>query len=273
MKKDSIYKGFVSFLCFSLVLLTSGLPRVVADAKERDLPIGEMISSGKVTFEARKNVWKRVEPSHFPIFQGVKMQTDKGHALIVLTNDSQVEVGENSLFSLQPDNQFHLFRGRLSFRIPPRVNLNFRVGNLTIGKPRRMQAARDLVFPPKNQEAIGSVVVRPNGAVTVKSARGPLSVQNQESVVLAALSSNESITIPSATAFGDTEQVVALGSDPAADMYPTGKAATEELLGLSTKTWMLIALAATALVGGGLAWYAAGSDDDEEVIPYTPACP
>lgn len=273
MKKDSIYKGFVYFLCFSLLLLTSGLPRVVADAKERGLPIGEMISSGKVTFEARNNVWKRVEPSHFPIFQGVRIQTDKGHALIVLANDSQVEVGQNSLFSLQPDNQFHLFRGRVSFRIPPRVNLHFRVGNLTIGKPRRMQVARDLLFAPENQAAVGSVIVRPNGAVSVKSARGPLSVQNQESVVLAALSSNESITIPSATAFGDTGQVVALAGDTAADTYPTGKAATEELLGLSTKTWMLIALAATVAVGGGLAWYALESEDDEDVIPYTPVCP
>jgi len=271
MRKGSVYKTFIYFLCFSFLLLTSGLPRAAAEATGSGLPTGEMISSGEVRFEARENVWKRVEPSHFPIFLGVRIKTEEGQALVVLTNESQVEVGPHSLFSLQPNNQFHLYRGRVSFRIPSGVDTSFRVGNLSIKKPRRMQAARGLVIAPKNEETIGSVIVRPNGAVTVKSIQGPLSVQNQESVVLATLSSNESVTIPSATAFEGEGEMGAQVYDIGSEMYPTGKAATEELFGLSKTTWMFIALGAVAAAGAGI-WYNWYNSSDDNIF-MVPICP
>jgi hypothetical protein len=270
MRKGSAYKTFIYFLCFSFVLLTSGLPRAAAEATESGLPTGEIISSGEVRFEARENVWKRVEPSHFPVFLGVRIKTEKGQALVVLTDESQVEVGPHSLFSLQPNSQFHLFQGRVSFRIPSGVDISFRVGKLSIKKPRRMQAARGLVIAPKNEETIGSVIIRPNGAVTVKSIQGPLSVQNQESVVLAALSSNESVTIPSATAFEGEGEMVAQVYDVVSEMYPTGKAATDELLGLSNTTWMFIALGAVAAAGAGIYLGVTKDDDDEFLVPICP---
>ena len=271
MKNNSIYKSFVYFLCFSFLLLVSGFPRAVAEAKGKGFPIGEMISSGEVKFQARENVWKRVEPSHFPIFQGVRIKTEKGHALIVLTNEGQVEVGPNSLFSFQPNKQFHLFQGRVSFRIPSSANLVFRVGNLSIMRPLPMESASGRVVTPRSPETVGSVSLHPNGAVTVKSLRGPLSIQNQESGVLAALSASESVTIPSTTAFGNQGQMVAQASEYGE--YPTGRALTEELLGLSTTTWMLIALAGVAAAGGGIALAVSGGGDDESIIPFTPVCP
>jgi hypothetical protein len=273
MNKGPKYTCFVYFLCFSFLLLVSGFPRAIAEAKGRGFPIGEMISSGEVKFEARENAWKRVEPSHFPIFQGVRIKTENGHALIVLTNEGQVEVGQNSLFSFQADKQFHLFQGRVSFRIPSRTNLVFRVGNLSIMRPLPMESANSRVITPRSPETVGSVSLHSNGAVTVKSIRGPLSVQNQESVVLAALSASESVTIPSSAAFGNQGQMVAVIGDPAADVYPTGKALTEEFLGLSKTTWMLIALAGVAAAGGGIALAVSGGEDDEDIIPFTPVCP
>ena len=271
MNKGAKYECFVYFLCFSFLLLVSGFPRAVAEAKGKGFPIGEMISSGEVKFQARENVWKRVEPSHFPIFQGVRIKTEKGHALIVLTNEGQVEVGQNSLFSFQPDKQFHLFQGRVSFRIPSSANLVFRVGNLSIMRPLPMESASGRVVTPRSPETVGSVSLHPNGAVTVKSLRGPLSVQNQESVVLAALSASESVTIPSTPALGNRGQMVAQVGENGD--YPTGTALTEELLGLSNTTWMLIALAGVAAAGGGIALAVSRGGEDETIIPFLPVCP
>jgi hypothetical protein len=53
--------------------------------------------------------------------------------------------------------------------------------------------------------------------------------------------------------------------------YPTGKALTEELLGLSKTTWMFIAIGAVAVAGGGI--ILALSEDDEESIVPVPICP
>ncbi len=63
---------------------------MVAEAKEIGRPVGEMVSRGEVKFESRESVWKNVEPSHFPIFQGAKIKTKKGGSIVTLTNDSQV---------------------------------------------------------------------------------------------------------------------------------------------------------------------------------------
>ena len=266
MGKGIGHRIFVYFLCLSFLLLTGGFPRMTAEAKERSLPVGEMISSGEVRFEARENVWKKVEPVHFPIFQGVKIKTEKGLALVVLGNYSQIEVGQTSLFSFQHDDQFQLFQGGISFRIPSGSDMSFRVGNLFIGKPLSLHAAKTPLVSPRSEETVGSITLHANGAVTVKSIRGPLSIHNQDRVVLAALSPRESVTIPSVTASEKQGVMVAQVGE-----YPTGEALTEEFLGLSNTTWMLIGLGAVAVAGAAIAIAASGDDDDRAfIIPPSP---
>lgn len=267
MKKSILSKFFIYLLCFSFLLLTSGFPRMAAEATESALPIGEMTSSGKVKFEARENVWKDVEPVHFPVFQGVRMRTEDGLALIVLAKDIRIEVGQKSLFSFQQDDQLHLFQGRVSFRIPSDANMSLRVGELSIGRPLTLQAARDPLVSPRSEETVGSIALHPNGGVTVKSIRGPLSVQNEDRVVLATLSSKESVRIPSVTASGEQRQMVAQVGGP-----PTGPTALGgPFLGLSNTTWMLLGFGAVIAAGVGIGLGAGGGDGAETfLVPTSP---
>ncbi|NIS62586.1 MAG: hypothetical protein GTO13_18340 [Proteobacteria bacterium] len=261
MSKGMVHRTFIYFLCFSFLLLTGGFPRMAAEAAESGLPIGEMTSSGVVKFEARENVWKEVEPTHFPVFQGVRIKTEKGQALIVLAEDIRIEVGQNSLFSFQQDDQLHLLQGRAFFRIPSGADMTVRVANVFIGKPLPLQATKSQLVSPRSEETIGSITVHPNGAVTVKTIRGPLSIQNEDRVVLAALSPKESVTIPSVKASGDQGQIVAQIGE-----YPTGTTALEEpFLGLSGTTWVVIGLGTVAATGAGIA-IAASDDDDDRIV-------
>lgn len=271
MNNGMAYKIFIYFLCFSFLLLMGGFPKMDATAKERGLPMGEMISRGEVKFEARENVWKKVEPSYFPIFQGIRIKTEKGLALIVLANESQIEVSQESLFTFQHDNQFHLFQGGVSFRIPSHAETSFKVGNLSIGRSLPLEAAKDPLISPRSEQTIGSIVLHPNGAVTIKSIRGPLSIQNQDHIVLASLSATDSITIPSGTASGEQRPMVAQVGEYGE--YPTGKALTEELLGLSKTTWMFIALGAVAAAGAGITLSVTREKEDEFILPIVPVCP
>jgi hypothetical protein len=202
MEKTFGRKVFVYFLCGSLLFLMNGFPGMVG-AKERILPVGEMVSKGDVKYEARENVWKGVESSNFPIFQGTKIKTQKGSALVTLSNDSQVEIGPNSLFYFNHDERFVLSQGSVEFRIPSDSEINFKVGNLSILKTRTLQAAKGPSAAPSiAEETMGSISVHANGSVTVKSLKGKLSVMNQERVVLSALSSKDSVTIPSTAVVG-----------------------------------------------------------------------
>lgn len=268
MGKGMGYTFFIYFLCFSFVLLTGGFPKMIAQAGQRDLPIGEMISRGEVKFEARKDVWKKVEPSHFPIFQGMTIKTEKGVALIVLADGSQIDVDQNSLVSFRDRHQLTLLKGGISFRIPSGAEMSFGVGNLSIRKPLPLEATKGSLISQRNEETIGSITLHHTGSVTVKSIRGPLPIQNRESVVLAAVSSGKSVAIPYATASDQISQVVAVD-----DQYPTGKALTDELLGLSKTTWMFISLGAAAAIGTGI-WLGATEDkDDDFILPLIPVCP
>jgi len=267
MDKGMAYKIFIYFLCFSFLLLTGGFPRIVAEATESRMPIGEMVSSGDVKFEARENVWKDVEPIHFPVFQGVRIKTEKGQGLIVLSKDIRIEVGQNSLFSLQGDDQLHLFQGAVSFRIPPGAEMSFRVANLSIGRSLPLQATKNPLPSARSEEIVGSINLHHNGAITVKSVRGHLSIQNQDRVLLAALPSKESVTIPSATASGEQRPMVAQVGE-----YPTGRTALEgPLWGLSTTTWMLLGLGAVTAAGVGI--YFAVEDDDHDRLFLVPSSP
>ncbi len=245
MEKRFGLRVFIYFLCVSFLVMMSGFPGAMAAAKEKGLPAGEMVSKGEVKFEARENVWKGVESSHFPIFQGTKFKTEKGVAIVTLSNNSQIEVSPNSLFSLDQDDRFILSKGGIEFRIPSASEINFKVGNLSILKSRSLQAAKDSsTAHPMIEEAMGSISIHPNGSVTIKSTQGKLTVMNQDQVVLAAVSSKESITIPSTSAGAKQPVMVA----------QTGQVRT----GGGTGTPLGVSTEVLAIVGGAVVLGGAG---------------
>jgi len=255
MKRGFAFKALVYLLCVSFLLLASGFHTMIAEAKEMGRPLGEMVSRGEVKFESRKTVWKDVELSQFPIFQGVKIKTEKGASLITLEGNRQIEVGGNSLLSFDRNDQMRLTQGAIDFRLPSTAELSFKVGDLTVIRSKPLQASKNPSAVSSDSEAtIGSISVHSNGAVTVKSLRGSLSVLNQERVVLAALSSQDTVTLPSVTVKGPPRVMVAQAgettSGPAAETGP--------FLGISTWGWVAIiggvAVAAAIVViaaGGG----------------------
>jgi hypothetical protein len=169
---------------------------MVAEAKEISRPVGEMLSSGDPMFESKGAVWKNVEVFQFPIFPGVKIKTRESPSLVTLQGNRQIDVAKNSLFSFDRNDQMELIQGSIEFRLPATTELNFKVGELTM--------TSNSVEP-----TIGSISVHSNGAVTIKSHEGSLSVLNQERVVLAALSSKDTVTLPSVTVKGPPKVMVA----------------------------------------------------------------
>ncbi len=250
-------KIFVYFLCISFLLLANGFHTMVAQAKEMGRPMGEMVSRGEVKFESRKTVWRNVEPSQFPIFQGMRIKTEKGASLITLEGSRQIEVGKNSLLAFDRNDQIHLVQGAIDFRLPPTAELSFKVGDLTVIQSKSLQASKNPgAVSPKNEGTIGFISLHSNGAVTVKSLQGSLSVLNQERMVLAALASKDTVTLPSVTVKSPPKVMVAQAGGTAAG----GAAEAEpwEFLGLTTWWWVAIggvvvvaAVVAVAAGGGG----------------------
>ncbi len=268
MKERFVGKSFIYFLCISFLLLTNGFHTMVANATEKNRPLGEMISRGDVKFESRENVWKNVEPSHFPIFEGVKIRVEKGTSMITLENNSRVEVGQNSLLSFDRNNQMRLSEGTVGFRFPPTAELSFKVEDLTVIRYRSLQASTN---PPRvspiSEDTIGSISVHPNGSITVKSIRGPLSIVNQEHVVLAALSPKDTVTIPFVAAKSPSKVMVARAAGIETD------SSSEEFLGLSKGEWfwvgVLVALDAVG-IAAGIAIYQHNRDDHHHDAPVCP---
>ena len=272
MKKRFGFKVLIYFLCVSFLVLMSGFPRMVAEAKEKDLPIGEMVSNGEVKFEAGQNIWKGVESSHFPIFQGTRIRVEKGIAFIALSNNSQIKACPNSLFSFDQVDRFILSQGGIEFRISSTSEINFKVGNLSILKSRTLQALRDpSAFLPNGEEAIGSISIRANGSVTVKSIQGKLTLMDQDRVVLAALSSNDSVTIRSITVEGKPLVMVAkvplekITSTTGTDCLLEG----DDRKGVST-TSVIGGLAGVAAAGGIAAAGGSGSGTSKATAPLCP---
>jgi len=267
-------KVFVYFLCVSFLLLTSGFHTMVAEAKEIGRPIGEMISRGEVKFESRENVWKNVESSPFPIFKGVKIKTEKGASWITLEDNSQIEVGQNSLFSFDRNDQIQIRQGTLNFRFPSTAELSFKVGDLTVSKYRSLQASQNpLTVSPESQDTVGSIFVHPSGSVTVKSIQGSLFVVNQDHVVLAALSSKDTVSIPSVTAKSSSGVMVAqAGETPSGPEPGSPEAEKWEFLGISTWGW--VGIVGGLVVIGVVAGVAAGSGGGHHEAPPVPVvCP
>jgi len=236
MKRGFAFKAWVYFLCVSFLLLASGFHTMIVEAKEMGRPLGEMVSRGEVKFESRKSVWKNVELSQFPIFPGVRIKTEKGASLVTLESNRHIEVGENSLLSFDRNDQMDLTQGTIHFRLPPTAELSIKVGDVTVIQSKSLQASKNpLPVSSKNEAMIGSIAVHSNGAVTVKSLQGSLSILNQERVVLAALSSKESVTLPSLTVKVPSKVMVARAGEKTSDPKPE----SSKFLGIDTWVWAL----------------------------------
>jgi len=259
MKKTLIY-----FLCVSFLLMMGQFHSMIAEAKEKVLPAGEMVSKGVVKFEGNGNVWRNVESSLFPVFPGMKIKTEKGNAAIVFSDGSQIEISPNSLFSVIQTGQIQLSQGSIEFRILSDSELNFKVGNLSVLKSRTLQASRTTTAAaPKSEETIGSISVHSNGAVTIKNIQGNLSVLDENRVLLAGLSSKDSVTLPSTTGKTSPRTMTAQVGQTGA----TSDDDHREFLGLSTWAWVGVALAAVIATGVVIA---IAHDDDDDRVPICP---
>jgi hypothetical protein len=210
MKNHLSAKAFIFFLCVSFLVMTNVLQGRMTEAGENSLPIGQMISGGEVTYEAKENIWKAVEPSAFPLFQGTKVRTEEGVAVILLPDLGQIGVGENSLISYDQRDYLRLHQGSIDFRIQTTAEMRFGIGEISIVPSRSFQASGNPSSTHhKNEEIIGSISVHPNGRVMVRSLQGSLTVMDQGQTVLAALSSMREVTIPSTHGKSEAKVTVA----------------------------------------------------------------
>jgi hypothetical protein len=264
MRNHIIAKVFVYFICVSFLVMMNGFKEMMTEAREENLPIGQMISKGKVKIETKENIWKLVEPSAFPLFQGTKVKTEKGVAVILLQDLGQIEVRQNSLFSFDQKDCLLLFQGSIDFRIQTAAEMKFRTGDISIVPSRSLQASRNpSPVSYKNEETIGSISIHPNGAVTVRTLLGSLKVINQKQTVLAALSSKEEITIPSTTVKTGPKVMVAQASDTVA-----GGSEGSKFLSLSLWEWVGVGVGMAGMAGAAV--YA---EESTEVHDHIPICP
>ncbi len=142
--------------------------------------------------------------------------------------------------------------------------MNFKVGKLLILKDKRLQASSiPILNVPKNEEVIGSIQIHSNGAATIQTTQGKLSVLDEKQVVMAAVSPRETITLPSSATKIPSKTMVAQAGESTAAGTTTGG-----FLGLSTWTWVGLAVVAVA-VGAGVG-VAASQDRDHDRIPLCP---
>lgn len=210
MRRRLGFKICAYVLCFSFTLLSTGYSKLAFAASEKTFPIGEMISAGDVKFEARQNVWKGVENTHFPVFADVRIKTESGGTIIALSNNSRLEVDQKSIVSIDQKYQVHLWQGNVVVRIPASGETAIKIGKLVVTRAQVRQASTGgLAVAPRNEESIGSVSLQANGAVTVRSIRGQFVILNEERALVADVQSPQSLTIPSLTAQGNKALVVA----------------------------------------------------------------
>jgi len=279
LRKKLVYKTIVYFLCIYLLTPISCFPKMVGEAKEVGFPIGEMVARGEVKFEAKGNLWRKVESSPFPIFRGGKIKTEKGAGIVTLANNCQIEVGQNSIIYFDQNDRLSLSQGRVNFRIPSENDITFKVGSISITKSRTFQAAKKpTLVSQKNEEVIGSLLLHPNGALTVKSLQGSLFILNQDRVVLASLSSKESVTMPSITTSGKSRVMVAQAGEieekeekPGRKMAAAWDTGEWEYWGLSAEAWIALGYGVAGLIA--LLFYVdhqTRSKGGEEEVPVCP---
>lgn len=180
-----------------LILLASSFISVNGLAKAMDFPIGAVISQGNVKMEVKDKVWRTVESPYSPILKGKKIKIEKETARISLSNNSLIEVSQNSLLSFDHGAQLNLLEGGIHFKIPSTAQMNFRIGALSVTKPYPLSTQKGLTTALiREEETRGSLFLLPEGSLRVRSVQGSLSILDHENRVLATTSSNEPITIP-----------------------------------------------------------------------------
>ncbi len=267
MNREFAFKAWVYLLCVSFLLLTSGLHTMVAEAEEVGRPLGEMVSIGEVKFESKKMVWKNVELSQFPIFSGMRIKTGKGASLITLEGHRQIDVRNNSLLSFDRSDQVQLTEGTIDFRLPWTAELSFEVADLTVIQSKSFQASKKpLPISPKSEVTIGSILVHSNGAVTVKCLQGSLSVLNRGRVVLASLSSKDTVIFPSDPVKAPQKVMVAQTGKKSSASDPE----SSKFLGISTWVWIAIGCAVVAATSITVAQVAEGGGGGGAAAPVCP---
>jgi len=263
MKKGLIFKLFVYFLSVSFLLLMNEFPKMVAEANQ-NIPVGQMVSRGEVKFEVNENAWEKVE-TPFPVFEGMKIRTEKGEAVLVLVEKTRLEIGSDSLFYFDQRDQFNLLEGKVNFRIQPDVQLRFKVGSLWINKSYPLQTAKGpSVGLAKDKEFTGSILMHSTGSVTVKTIQGSASVTNGDGTLLASLSTGESITLPSVVVSSKSPIMMAK-----AEPKETEGPLEEE--GFTWRTWLGIALGVVIVgVTTAVVVSASGSGHDHHEAPVCP---
>jgi hypothetical protein len=269
-------------ICFTFFLTVSGFPGTVIQAKDAKFPIGEMISKGGVRFEARDNVWKSIDSSHFPVFEKGKIKTEQGTGMVTLGNSCHLEIAQNSVISFEQVDRVHLTQGRLNFRIPSSKEMTIKVGSLTVTKPRVQQASKGtVIIPAKSEDTVGSVTLHSNGSVTIRNLQGSLSILDQDRVVVAALSSKESITIPATMASGKSYKMMAQAGEVRESKRETQNVIDQEwtYLGLNAIEWIAVGYAALLVGGLTYAFWPEGDKDrtvgqvrtvEQEQVPICP---
>lgn len=279
MKHGWAFKSFTCFVCVSFLLFMGGVASLHAEGKRGALPVGEMISRGIVKFQVGENLWKRVEASSFPIFQGMTIKTEKGAAVVSLTDQNQIEIGPDSVLYFEEKDQIRLSQGRVDFRISPSRGLRLCAGNFILVGTSALHAGRGLASLPKTDEAAGSLSIHPNSAVTIQGIQGHLTLLNQERTVLATVAPKESLTLPAAIAAkigkGKTPPVqmaqVGEEEDPLAAKGKEAAPEPQKSGGLSGGAWLAIGIGVLAL--GGIAALAGGGGGGGGESSPPPVCP
>jgi len=263
-------------VCFTFFLTVSGFPGAVTQAKDTRFPIGEMISKGGVRFEAKENVWKSIDSSHFPVFEKGKIKTEQGTGRVTLGNSCHLEITQNSVISFEQVDRVHLTQGGVNFRIPSGKEMTIKVGSLAVTKPRVQQASKGTaIVPTKNEDTVGSITLHSNGSVTIRNLQGSLSILDQDRMVVAALSSKESITIPAAMASGKSNKMVAQAGEVRESTRKTLKVIDQEwtYLGLNAIEWIAVGYAALLVGGLTYAFWPEGDKDRTVEQEQVPICP
>jgi hypothetical protein len=269
MRRGLISRFLTYLICVSFFLQIGGYSEIFAEEKGKTLPIGGMISRGEVKFEAKEKIWKKVEPSYFPVFQGSKIKTEKGAAILSLVNGNQIEMGPNTILFLDGGSQIRLLQGHINFRIGSPEGISIKVGKVTVANSPFSQVASTSISVSKKKAAdIGTVILHSNDSVTIQSNQGQFFVFNQQRVALASLSSKESLRIPSNVienppAEKDQKMIFA----QVGEITPSPPE-EETYLGLSKWTWAAIGGGVLAVAGIGIA--AAGGDGGGGSAPVCP---
>jgi hypothetical protein len=258
MRHRFSFQVFSLFLCVSFLLQVGGVPAVLAQEKGKSFPIGEMVSRGEVQFEAGEKIWQKVEPSCFPIFEGSKIKTENGSALISLKNDIQIEMGANTVLLFDRRDQIQLFQGHLNFRINSPEGISIRMGKITVANSPSRAASTSMVVSKKDAADIGAIRFPSNDSVTIRSIQGQFTVLNPQGVTLASLSPKESLSLPPGVLENPpNEKAEKMKFAQVGEITPAPEESAT-YLGLSAWSWGAIGLGALGLAGIGLAFAGGG---------------